>query len=81
MALRRTATGAPLHDQVYSTEAQTRAHLMYQERKDAQRKHLAERIKARAERTPTQQIAELDRRLGKGVGAVKERARLQAAGA
>lgn len=76
MALRRSSTGAPLHDQVYSTEAQTNAHLRYQERKDAQIKHLADRIKARAERTPAQQLALLDQRLGVGIGAMKERLRL-----
>lgn len=81
MALRRGANGQPLHDQVYSTEAQTQAHMRYQEHKAAQIKHRAERIKARAERSPAQQLAELDRRLGVGVGAVRERARLKAAGA
>jgi hypothetical protein len=35
-----------------------------------------ERAAARNERSAAQQIAELDRRLGKGVGAKRERARL-----
>lgn len=36
-----------------------------------------ERAEARAERSPQEQLAELDKRLGEGKGAVKERARLQ----
>lgn len=37
-----------------------------------------ERVQARANRTPAQQIAMLDQRLGKGKGAKRERARLEA---
>lgn len=35
------------------------------------------RTTARAERTPQQQLAKLDKKLGKGVGAERERAKLQ----
>lgn len=35
-----------------------------------------ERAEVRASRSPAQQLAELDRRLGKGVGAKRERERL-----
>ncbi|WP_207842588.1 hypothetical protein [Williamsia soli] len=37
-----------------------------------------ERLEKRYERTPEQQLAELDRRLGRGIGAKRERARLWA---
>lgn len=37
-----------------------------------------ERVMARAKRTPAQQLAVLDERLGKGKGAKRERARLKA---
>ena len=37
---------------------------------------MAENAKARAKRSPKQQLALLDKRLGKGKGAVKERKRL-----
>ena len=36
-----------------------------------------ERNKAWAQLTPEQQLADLDRRLGKGIGAKKQRARIQ----
>jgi len=41
------------------------------------RKTALERNEARSERSPQQQLAVLDERLGKGVGAEKERARLK----
>lgn len=40
------------------------------------RQTASERLKLRNGRTPEQQLAELDKRLGKGVGAKRERARL-----
>lgn len=39
--------------------------------------NVARNQEARAERTPQQQLATLDKRLGDGLGAVKERAKLQ----
>ena len=38
---------------------------------------LTTRIEERAQRSPTQQLAVLDQKLGKGVGAKKERKRLK----
>jgi len=46
-------------------------------KKDDRIKRAAERQEARANRTPQEQIALLDRKLGKGKGAVKERKRLE----
>ena len=40
-------------------------------------KEAIERNEAWVQLTPEQQIADLDRRLGKGIGAKKQRARLQ----
>ena len=40
-------------------------------------KEAIERNKAWVQLTPEQQIADLDRRLGKGIGAKKQRARIQ----
>lgn len=51
------------------------ANLLYHRRKE----RIAEgktRSEVRNKRTPTQQLTELDARLGKGVGAVRERAKL-----
>jgi len=42
------------------------------------RTRAAERTELSNGRTPEQQLAELDKRLGKGVGATRERARLTA---
>ena len=48
-------------------------------RSAVRRRETANRVNAaRAERSPEQQLAILDQRLGSGVGATKERARLQA---
>jgi len=44
----------------------------------SRRAEAAHRQLKRDQRSPKQQLAKLDSRLGKGVGAVKERARLQA---
>lgn len=43
-------------------------------RREARREAAEEMAEARATRTPKQQIALLDKRLGKGEGAVRERA-------
>jgi len=45
-------------------------------RRDTRNDEAFERLEARYERTPEQQLAELDRRLGAGLGAQCERARL-----
>lgn len=46
------------------------------DRKQQRKEQAAERMEVRAKRTPQQQIAILDRKLGKGIGAVRERAKL-----
>ena len=43
----------------------------------SKRQEAIERKKAWAQLTPEQQLEDLDRRLGKGVGAKKQRARIQ----
>lgn len=47
-------------------------------RKIVNAEKIAARLKAWQEMTPAQQLADLDFRLGKGVGAVKQRARIAA---
>ena len=45
--------------------------------KEARRVSATARIEERSKRSPQEQLATLDRTLGVGVGAVRERARLQ----
>ena len=59
-----------------TSEAHGVAHRAREERVLAKANGVEERAAARALRTPVQQIAELNRRLGNGVGAKKERERL-----
>lgn len=46
--------------------------------REARTRKAGERAEARAKRSPKDQLAELDRRLGKDIGAKNERARLSA---
>lgn len=46
--------------------------------KTERKRRADERDRERAKRTPAEQLAILDERLGEGVGAVRERARLEA---
>ena len=46
-------------------------------RKELRQSEALERQKVWGNLTPQQQLEDLDRRLGKGVGAIKQRARLQ----
>lgn len=48
----------------------------FEARVDVKREEAQERAQVRAKRTPQQQLDLLDARLGKGVGAKKERAKL-----
>ena len=50
----------------------------YGYRLPARREAAQERAEVRANRSPQEQLATLDKRLGKGQGAKRERARLQA---
>lgn len=67
----------------YSNRHKTaEAHNDWRARRDARvvvwEETMRENERARAKRTPQQQITVLDERLGKGKGAVKERKRLKA---
>lgn len=46
-------------------------------RLETRRQEAQERAEVRAQRSPQEQLAVLDKRLGKGQGAARERARLQ----
>lgn len=61
-----------------TAERHIRAEQARQAKVEAYFARLNERIEARANRTPAEQIAVLDQRLGNGKGAKRERARLQA---
>lgn len=50
---------------------------MANSRKQARREKAEQRNQEAASRTPTEQLKRLDEKLGKGVGAKKERVRLQ----
>ncbi len=51
-------------------------HVCYHPRRKARHDEAIERLNLRGLLSPREQLAQLDRRLGKGVGAKRERARL-----
>lgn len=79
MAKVRDAQGHEIEGKSFVTEAQAKARELW-DAKSGQGKRDREdaRRQARASRSNNEQIAELDRRLGVGVGAKKERTRLAA---
>lgn len=84
MGEKKQLTGDPRVDyKWFSRRHQSDAeHRAEQAERDAYRQtmalNIADRAAARAERTPKEQIAVLDQRLGVGQGAKRERARLSA---
>lgn len=60
------------------TEAHAKAREAYANRKEAKLEGVVARKSERAQRSPQDQLALLDKRLGKDTGAQRERARLQA---
>ena len=77
MALRRDKSGNVTNDSFVS-EAQEAARKSRAELKNEKEARRLANAEARAKRTPEEQLALLDQRLGEGVGAKKERARLLA---
>ena len=61
---------------VITTEGETKARDMRRLREEIKRAKQIANYKARIRRTPEQQLAVLDARLGEGIGAKKERAKL-----
>jgi len=81
MAYLRDREGNPMRDasgdiKVIITEAQARARASYERRKENQAEARQLRLEARTARSSKQQLEVLDKKLGKGVGARRERARL-----
>jgi hypothetical protein len=66
--------GSPYRVGIESGKSRTRKQI-----KEIKREEINERLAAWRDLTPEQQLAALDRRLGKDVGAKKQRARIKAA--
>jgi len=73
---RRLSAGSPRHPNGLQGSLGPGGRYGY--RKDQRRQDAADMAEARAARSPQEQLALLDHRLGNGVGAVRERARLHA---
>lgn len=67
------------HQELVATANRAKRLAARNERKKTTAKVVSARQTARDSRSPKQQLAELDSRLGEGVGATKERARLKKA--
>jgi hypothetical protein len=78
MALvRNPQTGLPvIPHQVFASERQLIARASWEAKHDGKMMSVEKRKSERTRRSPAQQIKVLDKRLGEGVGAHKERARL-----
>ena len=76
MASRRDKNGN-VTSEVYVSDAQSRARENWRAKQNTKRKGQEKNETARGKRSDGEQLAILDRRLGKGVGAKRERTKLR----